>query len=337
MESLTKKRISKYEAKQLFEESGIGIAESINEINESEFSSVFKVTSGGKVYYIKFGPDPEAQTLFYEKDLINVELRVHAILDAHASETTAPRHPKVVYSDNTLQKVNVGYIITEGFDVPLKGLTFPNLELRKRMMLQFGQDLAKLHKIKGTGYGYMQIGTETTWAEAYKKMVDRVLADATVLNVRFDSSRIYNVITRAEPILKEMDDCALVNGDVSYYNVFVDRKKFNYQGLVNWGKAFYGDPLTDLVSLRPTRSIESNRWFVKGYTSVTNTVPDYKIRVRANLMRLYIGLIMLTELEVRFKKNSLAYLTHRSVGRRVLKKALSTLEKPYNEQTKGMI
>ena len=40
MESLTKKRISKYEAKQLFEESGIGTAESINEINESEFSSV---------------------------------------------------------------------------------------------------------------------------------------------------------------------------------------------------------------------------------------------------------------------------------------------------------
>ena len=91
MESLTKKRISKYEAKQLFEESGIGIAESINEINESEFSSVFKVTSGGKVYYIKFGPDPEAQTLFYEKDLINVELRVHAILDAHASESRLQR------------------------------------------------------------------------------------------------------------------------------------------------------------------------------------------------------------------------------------------------------
>ena len=51
MESLTKKRISKYEAKQLFEESGIGIAESINEINEAEFSSVFKVTSGGRIQF----------------------------------------------------------------------------------------------------------------------------------------------------------------------------------------------------------------------------------------------------------------------------------------------
>lgn len=337
MESLTKKKISKYEAKQLFEESGIGDADSITECSEAEFSSVFKVVSGDKSYYIKFGTDPETSTLFYEKDLIAVELKMHRILDEHAAETVSPRHPKVVFSDTTLEKINVGYIITEGFDLPLKGLTFPNLESRKRMMLQLGQDLARLHKIKGNGYGYLQIGTEPTWAEAYKKMVDRILADATVLNVKFDSSRIYNVISRAEPILKEMDDCALVNGDVNYNNIFVERKKFTYQGLVNWGRAFFGDPLTDLVSLRPTRTVESNRWFVKGYTSVTNVTPDYKIRVRCNLMRLYIGLVMLTELEIRWKKNSLAYLKYRRIGRQALKKALVTLEKPFNEQTKGNI
>ena len=337
METYTKKKISKYEAKQLFEESGLGNVDSIVECSEAEFSSVFKVVSDNKNYYIKFGADENAETLFYEKDLISVELKIHEILDKSAGESPAPLHPKIVFSDLSLEKVDVGYIITEGFDAPLKGLTFPNIEARKRVMLQLGQDLAKLHKIKGEGYGYIQLGTDKTWAEAYKKMIDRVLAEATVLNVRVDASGIYNAIARAEPILKEMDDCALVNGDVNYYNVFVDRKKFVYQGIVNWSRAFYGDPLTDLVSFRPTRTVESNRWFVKGYTSVTNVAPDYKIRVRCNLMRLYIGLVMLTEAEMRFKKNSIPYLSHRRTGRKALKKALTTLEKPFNEQTKGNI
>lgn len=337
MESYTKKKVSKYEAKRLFEESGIGTADTINECVESEFSSVFKVRSGGKSYYVKFGTDPETTTLSYEKDLSKVELDVYDILDKADADGEEKRvlRPAVVFRDTSKEKINVDYFITEGFDAPLKGLAFPNLNAKRRVMFQLGANLAGLHKIKGEGYGYTQLGLDTNWADAFKKMVDRIVADATVLNVKLDTYKIYDAMSRAEEILREVDDCALVNGAVSPHNVYVNRKNFTYQGLISWGRAFYGDFVTDLVSLYPAHTLERNRYFIKGYTSVTPIEFDSRIRVRANLMRMYIGMLMTVELELRWKKNSWQYLKHKNLGRKVLRKALSALEKPFNDQTKG--
>lgn len=339
MDSYTKNKISKYEAKRLFEESGIGNADSVSECQNAEFSPVFKVRSNGKTYYIKFGNASESATLTYEKDMIKAELAYYDALvaaePADVNEDERILRPAVVFRDVSREKVGVDYFISEGFDAPLMGLTFPNLNARRRVMFQLGQNLARLHRIKGESFGYTQLGTDSNWADAFKKMVDRIVADATVLKVKLDTYRIYDVMNRAEDILKSVEDCTLVNGAVTPDNVFVNRKNFTYQGLINWSRAFYGDYVTDLISLYPTRSLERNRYFVKGYNSVAPFNPDNRLRVRANLMRMYLGMVMTVELEIRWKKNSAPYIRHKWLGRRLLRKALSELQKPFNDQTKG--
>ena len=339
MDSYTKNKISKYEAKRLFEESGIGNADSVSECLNAEFSPVFKVKSNGKVYYIKFGTAPESATLTYEKDLIKAELAYYDALAAAESadvgENDRILRPSVVFRDVSREKINVDYFISEGFDASLQGLTFPNLNAKRRVMFQLGQNLAKLHRLKGEGFGYAQLGTDSNWADAFKKMVDRIVADATVLKVKLDTYKIYEVINRAGDILKDVEECTFVNGAVTPDNVFVNRKNFTYQGLINWSRAFYGDYVTDLISLYPTRSLERNRYFVKGYNSVAPFNSDNRLRVRANLMRMYLGMVMMVELEIRWKKNSARYIRHKWLGRRLLRKALSALQRPFNDQTKG--
>lgn len=340
MDSYGKKKVSKYDAKRLFEESGIGSADSISECLNAEFSPVFKVRSGGKTYYVKFGKASDVPALSYEKELAKVELGFYDALDAcengDAEEERILR-PKVVFRDVSGEKIDVDYFITEGFDVPLRGLAFPNLNAKRRVMFQLGQNLARLHNVKGSGFGYTQLGLDSNWADAFKKMVDRIVADATVLKVKLDTYKIYDIVGRAKDILASVEDCTMVNGAVTVDNVFVNRKNFTYQGLINWSRAFYGDFVTDLVSLYPTRSLERNRYFVKGYNSVASFVSDDRLRVRANLMRMYIGMVMTVELEIRWKKNSLPYIQHKWLGRRILRRALSALEKPFNAQTKGTI
>ncbi len=323
MESNTKKYVSKYDAKKLFEESGVGAAEIVKECETGEFNTVYSVRSNGKRYYLKFGSDDSTPTLNYEKDMLRAELAAYAAL-----EGTDVLRPTIVFADTSREKINVDYFITEGLDAPLQGLTFPNLKARKRVMYQLGADVAKIHAVKGTEFGYFQFGKKPTWAEAYKLMIDKIVADATVLNVRIDTFRVYAVLDRVKDILAEVTESSLVHGDLWAGNVFVNRKNFTYQGLIDWERAFWGDIATDFATLALCGNIERNRYFVKGYNSVTPIEFNAKLHTRIDLMKLYYGMVMLTEPELRWKKGSFQYNIHKYYGRKVFNKALKALEKP---------
>lgn len=323
MESNTKKYVSKYDAKKLFEESGIGAAEIVKECETGEFNTVYSVKSNGKKYYLKFGNDDSTPTLSYENDMLKAELAAYAAL-----EGTDVLRPAIVFADTSREKINVDYFISEGLDAPLQGLTFPNLKARKRVMYQLGADVAKIHAVKGEDFGYFQLGKEPTWAEAYKLMIDKIVADATVHNVRLDTFRVYAVLDRVKDILAEVTESSLVHGDLWAGNVFVNRKNFTYQGLIDWERAFWGDIAADFATLAPCGNIERNRYFVKGYTSVTPIEFNAKLHTRINLMKLYYGMVMLTEPELRWKKGSFQYNVHKYYGRKVFNKALKALEKP---------
>ena len=324
MESNTKKYVSKYDAKKLFEESGIGPAEIVKECENGEFNTVYLVKSNGKRYYLKFGNDDSTPTLSYEKNMLKTELGIY-----EAIEGTDILRPAMVFKDTSREKIGVDYFITEGLDAPMLGLTFPNLKARKRVMYQLGADVAKIHSVKSEdGFGYEQFGKKATWAEAYKLMIDKIVADATVLNVKFDTFRVYAILDRVKDILAEVTESVLVHGDVWAGNVFVNRKNFTYQGRIDWERGFWGDFAADFVALAPCGNIERNRYFVKGYRSVSPVEFDAKLHTRIDLMKLYFGMILLTEPELRWKKGSFQYNVHKYRARKVFNKALKALEKP---------
>ena len=189
MESYTKSNISKYDAKRIFDESGVGTADNIREVEAGEFNTIFQIRSGDKRYFVKFGSSPDVKVLSYEKDILNTEIGFYKKL-----EGSAVKRPNVVFTDTTRTKVPVDYFIMEALNVPLLGYTFPSTKQRKRFSYQLGANLAELHKIKGEGYGYPQCGLESTWAEAYKKMINNIIADATVLDVKLDTYRINSIL-----------------------------------------------------------------------------------------------------------------------------------------------
>ncbi len=325
MESYTKTNVSKFDAKKLFDESGVGIAENIREVEAGEFNTIFQVKSGDKKYFIKFGSSPEVKVLSYEKDILNTEIYFYNKL-----EGSVVKRPKVVFSDSSRTKIGVDYFIMEALNVPLLGYAFPSTNQRKRFSYQLGANLAELHKIKGEGFGYPQCGLEQTWEDAYKKMINNLIADATVLDVKLDTYRINNVLTYASPYLKEVVEPSLVHFDVWVGNIFVS-KTHNFQGLIDWERAMWGDPVGDFISLNLFKKFENNEYLIKGYNSVTPFEVTESILIRANLLRMYLGMIMMVEPCTRWKKGSLIYLGRRMVGKRLFNRAIKNLEAQFKE------
>lgn len=325
MESYTKSKISKYDAKKLFEESGVGIADNIKEVEAGEFNTIFQIDSGEKRYFIKFGSSRETKVLSYEKDILNTEISFYKKL-----EGSAVKRPQVVFSDSTRTKVPVDYFIMEGLNVPLLGYTFPSRKQAKRFSYQLGACLAELHKIKGEGFGYPQCGLEKTWADAFKKNVNNLIADATVLDVKLDTFRINSILERADSYLQEVKVPTLVHSDVWVGNIFVS-KSHNFQGLIDWERAMWGDPVGDFISLNLFRDFEKNEYLMKGYNSVTPFEVTESVKVRANLLRMYLGMIMMVEPCVRWKKGSLVYIGRRILGKRLYNRACGALETSLKE------
>ncbi|MBQ8177938.1 MAG: aminoglycoside phosphotransferase family protein [Clostridia bacterium] len=325
MESYTKTNISKYDAKKIFDESGVGIADNIKEVEAGEFNTIFQIKSGNDRYFIKFGSSPEVKVLSYEKDILNTEIGFYKKL-----EGTAVKRPNLLFSDTTRTKVPVDYFIMDALNVPLLGYTFPSTKQRKRFSYQLGANLAELHKIKGEGFGYPQCGLESTWKDAYKKMVNNIIADATVLDVKLDTYRINNVLERADKYLEEVTEPSLVHFDVWVGNIFVS-KTHNFQGLIDWERAMWGDPVGDFISLNLFHNFARNEYLIKGYNSVTPFEITESVMIRADLLRMYLGLIMSVEPCTRWRKGSLLYIGRRLIGKRLFNKAVNSLEKAFKE------
>lgn len=325
MESYTKSNISKYDAKRIFDESGVGTADNIREVEAGEFNTIFQIRSGDKRYFVKFGSSPEVKVLSYEKDILNTEIGFYKRL-----EGSAVKRPNVVFTDTTRTKVPVDYFIMEALNVPLLGYTFPSSKQRKRFSYQLGANLAELHKIKGEGYGYPQCGLESTWAEAYKKMINNIIADATVLDVKLDTYRINSILERADKYLQEVTEPSLVHFDVWVGNIFVS-KTHNFQGLIDWERAMWGDPVGDFISLNLFHNFARNEYLIKGYNSVTPFEITESVMIRADLLRMYLGLIMSVEPCTRWKKGSLIYIGRRMIGKKLFNKAVNALEKAFKD------
>ena len=325
MESYTKSNISKYDAKRIFDESGVGTADNIREVEAGEFNTIFQIRSGDKRYFVKFGSSPDVKVLSYEKDILNTEIGFYKKL-----EGSAVKRPNVVFTDTTRTKVPVDYFIMEALNVPLLGYTFPSTKQRKRFSYQLGANLAELHKIKGEGYGYPQCGLESTWAEAYKKMINNIIADATVLDVKLDTYRINSILERADKYLQEVTKPSLVHFDVWVGNIFVS-KTHNFQGLIDWERAMWGDPVGDFISLNLFHNFARNEYLIKGYNSVTPFEITESVMIRADLLRMYLGLIMSVEPCTRWKKGSLIYIGRRMIGKKLFNKAVNSLEKAFKD------
>ncbi len=322
MESLTIAKLTKYDAKELFNSSNVGVAKTVREMPFAEYGTSFEIRAqDDKVYVLKV-ETPDANRMSFGKEFLSTELKVRKIV----AEKSDVKAPKILFEDFSLEKINYPYCITEPYEPTWNAVTPPTLGDSRRIMYQLGADLAKLHSIKGEGYGYEQLGLENNWASAFKKMLDNLVADATIIGVNVNAERIYEILDRVQPVLEEVE-CTLVHFDVCKASVSVNRRGTEYKGLTSWEQAFWGDFAADLISIKPNTPLDKNKYFLKGYRSVAPLEIDKRLEIRMDLMRLYLGLTLVVCPSLKSPKGSAIYTFRRIYGRRLFNRAMRSLEK----------
>jgi aminoglycoside phosphotransferase (APT) family kinase protein len=146
-----------------------------------------------------------------------------------------------------------------------------------------------------------------TWPAAFTRMMGAVLGDAARYEVLppTTADRIRGLVSGWTPALAEVERPALVHFDLWDGNVLVegDGDDLTVSGIIDAERAFYGDPAFEFPSL----SVYSPRLkdddfvidetFAAGYQESGGTLEvTSNLRARVALYRIYLYVIMLTEI-----------------------------------------
>ncbi|TDB78336.1 phosphotransferase family protein [Micromonospora sp. KC723] len=293
------------------------------------YNSTYRVgLSDGTAVVLKVAPDPAAPALSYERDLMRTEvvfyraaagrLPVPRVLHAGVDRTVAPRD---------------FLLMTEcpGGDWRSRGGQLDAAD-RARLRKELGTMVAALHEVTGDGFGYPQLGLEPSWSAAFLRMVDAVLADAERFAAPLPEppAGIRNLFHAEADLLDTVRRPTLVHFDLWDGNILIDATAgaARILGVVDGERAFWGDPLAELVSLALFGRIEQDEDFLSGYRSAGGAVTfDPSAQRRLALYRAYLYLIMLVEATPRRFSGPEHDRQARFVERHLVR-ALSTLSRP---------
>lgn len=304
MQSKTKNRLSRDELFRLsmayFPEANDA---SFSELQGGMFNAVYLVESShlprGSVV-LKIGPNPKAELLAYEKEIMSAERSAYQLLANRPIPT-----PNVIASDFSRQKTSFDYFFMErvqgrAWNKAARGL--PNAA-RKKLMEQLGQCNAAVHSVHGEWFGYLK-GDErfhfNSWGSAFCAMMRDVLADARTHGFQLPFDAIDRTLAQNLTLLNDIEEPKLVDFDMWAGNVFIDRIGQDYEisGVIDFERCFYGDPFADFISAAFLfTNVENEPEFCEGYRTISGkplTVSDDD-RTRMNLYRLYMAVILIAE------------------------------------------
>jgi aminoglycoside phosphotransferase (APT) family kinase protein len=281
------------------EAAGIGLDQvtSRRELAGGTFNTVYLVRLiDGTRLVVKLPPDPAVPVLQYEQGILATEAEYYQLV----SRCPGVMVPAVIAID-----AGGGYLVmTYLSGSPWRNLA-PPLAGRERddLRADLGRQVAALHAVTGTGFGYPSgaLGPlQATWRTAFLDMVDAVLDDATRFAVPLPrpAADIRDLFRGQASALDGVTTPVLVHFDLWDGNILVHPSLGGprISGLIDAERAFWGDPLADFVSLALFGDIEQDTAFLHGYRSAGATVTfDASARRRLALYRAYLYLIMWTE------------------------------------------
>ncbi|WP_213456517.1 phosphotransferase family protein [Rhizomonospora bruguierae] len=270
------------------------------ELTEGSYNAVYAVTVDDRPLVLKISPPPGLKLLTHEVDLLRTEVEYYR----RAGPAGTPV-PEVVYADHDRSVIECDFMFMSRVDgVPLNGAGLAGsvlADLRRRITTI----ACRAHRVTGTRFGYPQRGSrtwQTTWRGAFGAMIDDVLADAARLGSTLPAppDRIAALLRRHADALDEVRRPALVHFDLWDGNVFVTPSAsggWEVAGLIDGERAFYGDPLAELVSLALLRDLPDAPEVLAGYTDAHGTEVDLDGAEgrRITLYTSYLYLIMAIE------------------------------------------
>lgn len=325
MKSKTKYFVSESNIVEIFAVAGLGDVTNVAELSAGEFNSAYRVTANGAEYVLKIAPKDNENTLTYEADIMAREVEFYRLI----AEKTDVKTPKIYFYDDTLSIIPTKYFIMEMLDSrPLNTVKLSKLE-RQSVSKLTGEMVAKLHTIKGDGFGYEQNGLYSSWYLALRSMVENLISDCARLNKKckkgakllefIDMSK--GILEKVEPIYTHYD---IWDGNIFYKNTNGDIELT----LIDTERGFWGDGIGDFVSIELMTAFDKKK-SVLGY----NKLADKPIKftrdemVRYYIMTAYLGLIVYTEKFARYKTWQSKYFINIVLSNIMLKQAFNGLKK----------
>jgi aminoglycoside phosphotransferase (APT) family kinase protein len=257
------------------------------------------LTDGARLV-LKVPPPPHLPRLRYEAEL----LRGEALFYDCAAAAGVPA-PQVVRAEPDERAEQPYLLMTHCSGVTwygvCEGMADPE---RDRLRTELGALVARLHAVRGPGYGYPAqtlAPLADRWAPAFTAMAGAVLDDAETYGpwLPLPVPEIRAVFAAAGPVLDEVTVPALVHFDLWPGNVLLDGPAGDrtISGLIDGERMFWGDPLADFASLSLIYgNPEGDPAFLAGYVAGGGSGHfDAAAVRRIALYRAYLYLIMLVE------------------------------------------
>jgi aminoglycoside phosphotransferase (APT) family kinase protein len=265
------------------------------------FNAVHLVSlADGTRLVVKIPPATGTPLLRYEQQGI---LATEALYNRLARECRDVTVPDVVAVD-TADAAGGYLVMTECPGTPWPQLAPPPADSeRDELRAVLGGQVARLHTITGTGFGYPSgsVGPlRETWRAAFLDMVNAVLADAETFAVTLPRpiDDILEWFNARAAVLDEVSTPVLVHFDLWDGNILVEPGPAGHRigALIDAERAFWGDPLAEFVSLALYGDIEGDTAFLAGYRGAGGAITfDIAARRRLSLYRAYLYLIMWVE------------------------------------------
>ncbi|MBU4213704.1 MAG: phosphotransferase [Actinobacteria bacterium] len=280
----------------------LGDLTGIERLTGGMFATTYRLTlADGTRVVAKTAPADAGQLLRYERDLIRAEAIVYRLAEPYPDLLM----PRVLLTDYSRTELPGDVVVaSHARGVPADQGPEVTDELLAARRRRLGSLMAGLHALHGDRFGYVEPGTSlrgATWPEAFGRMIDAVLSDAHRWDVDVAASRVRAALVRHADALATVEHPSLVHADLWPGNLFVDPDSGDLTAVIDPERAFWGDPLFDLVGADPFRLGPPAADLLAGYRQAGADLPLGTAHgdARYALCQLMMALVMLVEVAPR--------------------------------------
>ena len=274
----------------------LGVLKDTELLTGGQFATTYRVTlTDGARVIVKTAPTRTDQLLAYEHDLLRAEALVYGL----AASIPDLLMPTVLLTDFSRRLLPGDALVVSHLPgVPLVDAGFGPADPRTAVAERgTGEVLAALHRLTGPSFGYPCGRQAATWAESFTGMIDELLDDAARWSVPVPSSSVRAALARHEHVLSDVGRPALVHTDLWAGNLFVEQSTGEVVGVIDPERAFWGDPLADLVGVDPMSRAPGTPALLEGYGPLD--IDSASARTRLDLYRMRLCLVMTIEITPR--------------------------------------
>ena len=326
MISRTKYPITSEEIQFLCEQAGLGAVKSAHPLGAGEYNAVYLVQTDGGEYVLKIAPPESVPVMTYEKGMMGAEIVWYEQMREHSSI----RVPQIVYSDMSRKVFPAEFFFMER----LAGKQLNEMDFSEEEKVAAAgataHMAAELHRIKGERFGYLQMGLHDDWYEAYRAIIESLVADG---KRRGRSSRrgkrLLKYIDAYSSVLKEAP-CCMVNFDIWAPNILCTRTEVGIQyAWIDPERSFWGDAIWDFICLELFTPLAEKKKSLGAYNEATDrqVLATREEQIRYAFAQAHMGLIMEIEKYYRYTPHHAGWWRNVYVSGFLFRNAFATLKK----------